>query len=219
MPVKVDAAPSDDERLDTLSRGYVHSKLLKFAKGAELFRAREEANCVYQVISGAVRTYRLLSDGRRHINAFHLIGDIFGLENGPTYRFTAEATVDTKVRVVPRRDLFDAMISVKGGAKDLLGLITLNLIRAESRILLLGQNTAIERVAAFLLEIDQRHSHPDEIALPMTRVDIADYLGLKTETVSRAFSSMQDKEILRFKGMNGRRIILLDRERLAELEA
>src|SRR6185312_16732505 len=77
----------------------------KYNRGAEIFGEAEPAEFVYQVIDGGVRSYKLLSDGRRQINAFHLIGDIFGLENGETHRFTAEAIVETTVRLTRRASL------------------------------------------------------------------------------------------------------------------
>src|SRR5690348_18430747 len=74
----------------------------KYRRGAEIFGEAEPAEYLYQVVDGAVRSYKLLSDGRRQIGAFHLAGDIFGLENGEAHRFTAEAIVDTTVRLAKR---------------------------------------------------------------------------------------------------------------------
>src|SRR6185437_10652370 len=116
----------------------------------------EGADYVYEVITGAVRSYKLLSDGRRQIGAFHLPGDIFGLENGSEHRFTAEAIVDTSVQLVKRFSLEavakqDAMV-----ARNLLRMTTNKLRHAEDHMLLLGRKTALERVAAFLLEMDSR---------------------------------------------------------------
>ncbi|WP_246709451.1 helix-turn-helix domain-containing protein [Bradyrhizobium sp. 6(2017)] len=199
MPIKV--LHSADRRLDALANKCVYSSALKFGKGTELFRERGEAEYAYQVICGAVRTYRLLSDGRRQINSFHLVGDIFGLENGATHRFTADAIVDTEVRVIRRRSLLDAMTNEDGGVNNLLGLITLNLVHAENHMVLLGRKNAFEKVATFLLEMDQRQAQPDKIHLPMSRRDIADYLGLKLETVSRALSKMRDERMLRIDGV------------------
>ena len=87
-----------------------------YKKGTEIYGEKEPADYVYQVKAGAVRSYKLLSDGRRQIGAFHLTGDIFGLENGGEHRFTAEAIVDTTVRLIKRRSLelvaeSDAMVS------------------------------------------------------------------------------------------------------------
>src|SRR3977135_3603714 len=76
-----------------------------YKKGTEIYGEKEPANYVYQVKIGAVRSYKLLSDGRRQIGAFHLVGDIFGLENGSEHRFTAEAIVNTTVRLTERRSI------------------------------------------------------------------------------------------------------------------
>jgi hypothetical protein len=91
--------------LGDLSHGKVGSDEFKYAKGTEIFGQAEPADYIYQVIEGAVRSHKLLSDGRRQIGAFHLPGDIFGLENGNFHRFTAEAIVDTTVRLVKRQSL------------------------------------------------------------------------------------------------------------------
>ena len=126
-----------------------------YKKGSEIYGEKEPADYVYQVKAGSVRSYKLLPDGRRQIGAFHLVGDIFGLENGSEHRFTAEAIVNTTVRLIKRRSLeimaeSDAMVS-----RNLLGMTTENLEHAENHMLLLGRKTSLERVAAFLVEIQQ----------------------------------------------------------------
>ena len=190
----------------------------KYRRGAEIFGEGEETEYVYQIISGTVRTYKLLSDGRRQINSFHLTGDLFGLENGSTYRFTAEAVVETRVRIIRRRSLFDTFASREAGATNFLRLVTRNLQHAEDHMLLLGRKTALEKVAAFLLEMDKRLGRPSVMILPMSRRDIADYLGLTLETVSRALSTLRNENMLRFDGLMQRRLVLLDRVALRELD-
>src|SRR6266480_199614 len=192
----------------------------QYCKKATIFSEGEEANCVYQIASGAVRTCKLFSDGRRLINAFHLPGDIFGLENCSTHRFTAEAIVEAKVRMTRRLSLVDTMANWtrEAGATSFLGLITRNLQHAENHMLLLGRKTALEKVAAFLHEMDTRLDHPNVMDLPMSRRDIADYLGLKLETVSRALATLRDEKVMGFDGSTQRRIVLLDRRRLVELD-
>mgnify|MGYP003694029399 CR=1 FL=1 len=96
-------------------------------------------------------------------------------------------------------------------ALDLLNMTTSNLQHAEDHMLLLGRKTSLERVAAFLLEMDRRLSAAGVMALPMCRRDIADYLGLTLETVSRALSHLHGKGILGFLGQTQRQIVLLDR--------
>ena len=170
------------------------------------------------MIEGAARSYKLLSDGRRQINAFHLVGDIFGLENDGTHRFTAEAIVETIVRLVKRVSLTHVAEQDATVARDLLNMTASNLRHAEDHMLLLGRKTSLERVAAFLLEMDRRLTAAGVMALPMCRRDIADYLGLTLETVSRALSVLHEKRVLGFLGQTQRQIVLLDRPKLAELD-
>jgi CRP/FNR family transcriptional regulator, nitrogen fixation regulation protein len=203
---------------DSLARAQFILSEFKYNRGAEIFGEAEPAEYIYQVVEGAVRSYKLLSDGRRQIGAFHLVGDIFGLENGAAHRFTAEAIVDTTVRLAKRVSLehvaeVDALV-----ARELLSMTTTNLQHAENHMLLLGRKTSLERVAAFLLEMDHRLTAAGVMALPMSRRDIADYLGLTLETVSRALSCLHEKGLLDFVGQTQRQIVLCNRSELAKLD-
>src|ERR1700760_189976 len=204
--------------LGSLSQANIILSEFKYRRGAEIFGETEPAEYVYQVIDGAVRSYKLLSDGRRQIGSFHLTGDIFGLENGGVHRFTAEAIIDTTVRLVKRVSLAVVAETDAAVARDLLNMTATNLQHAENHMLLLGRKTSLERVAAFLLEMDTRLTAAGVMALPMCRRDIADYLGLTLETVSRALSVLHEKGILGFVGQTQRQIVLLDRPKLAELD-
>jgi CRP/FNR family nitrogen fixation transcriptional regulator len=221
MFVRVNADPATrpntlgDLGMTSDSNPIVSLNEFTYKKGTEIYGEKEPAEYVYQVKIGAVRSYKLLSDGRRQIGAFHLVGDIFGLENGSEHRFTAEAIVDTTVRLIRRQSLelvaeSDAMV-----ARNLLSMTTNNLQHAEDHMLLLGRKTSLERVAAFLIEMDRRLTAAGVLALPMSRRDIADYLGLTLETVSRALSRLHELGILGFIGNNQRQIVLLDRQQLA----
>src|SRR5258706_1356744 len=137
----------------------------------EIFGQAEPADYIYQVIEAAVRSHKLLSDGRRQIGAFHLPGDIFGLENGVFHRFTAEAIADTTVRLVKRQSLERVAKTDPAMVRSLLTMTTDNLQHVENHLLLLGRQSATERVGR----------------------DIADYLGLTIETVSRALSAFHRK--------------------------
>src|SRR3954464_4521389 len=189
-----------------------------YAKGTEIYGEKEPADYVYQVKSGAVRSYKLLSDGRRQIGAFHLAGDIFGLENGGEHRFTAEAVIDTTVRLIRRQSLEMVAESDAIVARNLLTMTTSNLQHAEDHMLLLGRKTSLERVAAFLLEMDKRLTAAGVMALPISRRDIADYLGLTLETVSRALSRLHELGALVFIGNTQRQIVLRDKTLLAGLD-
>jgi CRP/FNR family transcriptional regulator, nitrogen fixation regulation protein len=203
-------------RLNTAQARIIASEF-NYRKGKEIFGEKEPAEYVYQVTAGAVRSYKLLSDGRRQIGAFHLAGDVFGLENGSFHRFTAEAIVDTSVRLIKRTSLERVAEEDVSITHDLLYMTTDNLQHAEDHMLLLGRKTSLERVVAFLLEMDRRLTAAGIIALPMCRRDIADYLGLTLETVSRALSKLHGSGILGFLGTNQRQIILLNRQQLANL--
>jgi CRP/FNR family nitrogen fixation transcriptional regulator len=214
------APPSSLNEMGMASASNLKIALSEFTykKGLEIYGEKEPADYVYQVKIGAVRSYKLLSDGRRQIGAFHLVGDIFGLENGGAHRFTAEAIIDTTVRLVRRQSLELAAESDAMVARNLLSMTTSNLQHAEDHMLLLGRKTSLERVVAFLIEMDKRLTAADVMALPMCRRDIADYLGLTLETVSRALSRLHDLGVLGFIANNQRQIVLWDRNRLARLE-
>jgi CRP/FNR family nitrogen fixation transcriptional regulator len=200
------------------SNPMVHLSEFTYKKGNEIYGEKEPAKYVYQVKKGAVRSYKLLSDGRRQIGAFHLAGDIFGLDNGESRRFTAEAVVETTVRLIRRQSLEIVAESDIIVARNLLSMTTSNLQHAENHMLLLGRKTALERVAAFLLEMDERMTAAEVMSLPMSRRDIADYLGLTIETVSRAVSQLNNAGILNFIGKTQREIVILDRQRLASFD-
>ena len=127
-----------------------------YRKDEEIYGEDEPAEYVYQVIRGAVRTYKLLSDGRRQIGAFHLPGDVFGLESGTNHRLAAEAIIDTTVRLVKRSSLEQAANDDVQVARKLWGITAGELRHAENHMLLLGRKSAMERVANFLLEMDRR---------------------------------------------------------------
>ena len=222
MFVNVNANPTNRPKFlgehGSLARAQFLLSEFKYNRGAEIFGEAEPAEYVYQVVEGAVRSYKLLSDGRRQIGAFHLVGDIFGLENGSAHRFTAEAIVDTTVRLAKRVSLEHVAEEDATVARDLLDMTTNNLQHAENHMLLLGRKTSLERVAAFLLEMDSRLNAAGVMALPMSRRDIADYLGLTLETVSRALSCLHEKGILGFVGQTQRQIVLLDRPELTKLD-
>ncbi|WP_425248996.1 helix-turn-helix domain-containing protein [Bradyrhizobium huanghuaihaiense] len=221
MLVRINTVPrmQIDGQLAALAGERMSCCEFRYRRGAEIFGEGEEPEYVYQIVSGAVRTYKLLPDGRRQINAFHLAGDMFGFENETTHRFTAEAIVETNVHLMRRTSILEAVRHGGAGTKDLIKFVTQNLQHAESHMLLLGRKTSLERVTAFLLEMDERLQHPDVMILPMNRRDIADYLGLTLETVSRALSILRDEGLLRFDGNTQRRLELVDRGALAKIDA
>jgi len=210
-------APTIDHFSVIASFSGVAATEYSYRKDEEIYGEGEPCEYVYQVICGAVRTYKLLNDGRRQIGAFHLPGDVFGLDAGSTHRLTAEAIADTTVRLVKRRSLEAAAGSNVQVAHNLWTMTASDLRHAEDHMLLLGRKTATEKVATFLLEMDRRLAKAGMMALPMCRRDIGDYLGLTLETVSRTLSQLSDQGILMFS--SARQIVLRNRQRLADMDA
>ncbi len=163
-----------------------------FARNMQIYRETEPANYVYKLISGSVRTCRALVDGRRQIAAFYLPGDLLGLERGEEHVFSAEAVTDVRLLVTDRisRTKCDNDI-----ARQLWTLMRRELQIAQDHFGLLFK-TAPERVATFLLEMADRMQSRDEVELPMSRQDIADYLGLTIETVSRTLTLFENASVI-----------------------
>src|SRR3954449_11600078 len=219
--ISTKAAPPSFSSSDQFCALTGHAGLLatefSYRKDEEIYGEDESAEYVYQVIRGAVRAYKLLSDGRRQIGTFLLPGDVFGLESGATHRLAAEAVIDTTVRLVKRSSLEQAASVDVLVARKLWMMTAGELRHAEDHMLLLGRKNAMERVATFLLEMDRRLARTGMMALPMCRRDIGDYLGLTLETVSRALSQLHAQGILGFSG--ARQIVLRNRARLHNLDA
>jgi CRP/FNR family nitrogen fixation transcriptional regulator len=187
-----------------------------FARNGEIFGDGEQAEYAYKVVSGAVRTYRILADGRRQIGSFYLPGDVFGLEFGDEHAFSAEAVTKTEVLVAKRSALVALAACDSEVARELWTLTGRELARAQEHIVLLIK-TAQERVAAFLLEMAERRPAGDTIELPMSRQDIADYLGLTIETVSRTLSALENEAAIELP--NSRRVVLRNRPALRDINA
>ncbi|MDG4875279.1 helix-turn-helix domain-containing protein [Mesorhizobium sp. WSM4935] len=174
-----------------------------FTAGAEIYAQGEKAGALYQVEFGAVRIYRLLADGRRQISAFHLAGETFGFEADTTHHFFAEAINATGVRVYRTPSGMDM-------SRQLLPLALKGLTRAQEHLLVLGRQNAIERVAAFLVEMSERQGGLRQVELPMSRNDIGDYLGLTIETVSRVFTRLKEKGVIRLLSLRSIEILKRD---------
>lgn len=187
---------------------------MTFARNEEVFGEGEQAEYLYQVRSGAIRTYKVLNDGRRQVGAFYLPGDVFGIEAGETHSFSAEAIVPSSVNVVKRSMINSRASGDSTLARQLLELTIDELQRTQAHILLLIK-TARERVAGFLLEMASRAKSRNEVDLPMSRQDIADYLGLTIETVSRTLTQLENASTIALP--SSRRIVLCNQAALSRL--
>lgn len=164
---------------------------MRFTRNEEVFAEEEETAFVYKVISGAVRDVRVLSDGRRQVGAFHLAGEVFGLDCGESHRYTAEAVIDSEIALVRRSALEKAAEADAVTARKLWSVTSRDLQRLQEHMLLLGRKSAIERVASFLRSMFSRSPAGDGVDLAMSRSDIADYLGLTIETISRSLTQLE----------------------------
>jgi CRP/FNR family nitrogen fixation transcriptional regulator len=160
----------------------------------------DETGPLYLVEFGTVRICQMTPDGRRQITSFCYTGDVFGLEPGAEHEFYAESVDGAGIRVL--RPANEA-----GFAQKLLSLALRRFARMQSHLVLLGRLSANEKVARFLLDLMQRQAD-DMIHLPMQRNDIADYLGITFETVSRVLRVLRDKGIVRVTSVD--RIEILD---------
>jgi CRP/FNR family nitrogen fixation transcriptional regulator len=183
--------------------------------GETIFDEGQSADRVYQLISGALRTCRLLRDGRRQIEAFHFPGDVFGLESGAAYRVSAQTLSATLARVMPRAAL-ETLAAERGDVvRRLLALTTDSLRRSQDHALMLGRRAACERVAALLLDLAERTGAQALLDVPMGRQDMADYLGLTIETVSRTLTQFQHDGLIALPA--ARKVLLRDRAALAAM--
>ncbi len=187
---------------------------MSYPRNTEIFGEDEPSDYLYKVVSGSVRTYKILSDGRRQIGGFYLPGDVFGLESADEHSFSAEAITDTKLLVVKRSAVAALASRDAGIARELFDLTGRELRRMQERVLLLVKS-AQERVASFLLEMAERASAGNIVELPMSRQDIADYLGLTIETVSRTLSGLESAAAIEVP--TSRRIVLRNRPALNRL--
>jgi CRP/FNR family transcriptional regulator, nitrogen fixation regulation protein len=190
--------------------------LMTFARNSEIYGENEPADYLYKVVSGTVRTYKVLVDGRRQIGAFYLPGDMFGLETSDEHSFSAEAISDCKIIVIKRSAVIALAAKDNDVARQMWALTARELERLQEHNLILIKS-AQERVAGFLLEMADRASGNGAVELPMSRQDIADYLGLTIETVSRTLTHLEKTAAIEVP--TSRRIVLRNRSALNRLNA
>lgn len=198
---QMDDQPAPDVLAEMMQRLGVR---VRYRKDEEVFAQDSEADGVRLVVSGAVRTTRLLSDGRRQVGAFYFPGELL-IETSPVHRFSAEALCDAVVLTV-------RSATIRGLAGDgrldraIWETIRRELERTQDHLMVLGRKTASERVASFLMSLAQRRGAGRSVSMPMSRQDMADYLGLTIETVSRMLTQLQSAEVVEFDGYRNFRV-------------
>ena len=186
-----------------------------YARNEEIFAEGDRADCWFKVVSGAVRVCKLMADGRRHIAEFHFAGDCFGFDSLTERLFSAEAVGDAVIMRFPRRATERLIDESPKLARCLREMTLRDLANAQMHMMMLGRMSAPERVATFLLDLADRRDASRVLDLPMSRADIADYLGLTIETVCRVLSSFKRDGIIDIP--NAHRIELRNRAALAEI--
>ena len=173
----------------------VAGTVVNFAQDREIYAEGAAAGAFYKVVSGVVRTCKFLSDGRRQIDAFYRAGDIFGIEADAQHSLSAEAVSDCTLIAYRRRGV-DAAIAEGTGIEQLFDHLLRRVAQTQEHALLLGRRSALEKVAAFLVDWADQSAEGKVVSLAMTRQDIADYLGLTIETVSRTLSQLEREGLI-----------------------
>ena len=188
-----------------------------FAQDREIFAQGDDADYFFKLVSGVVRTCKFLTDGRRQIDAFYVAGDIFGFEQDEEHRLSAEAVADCTV-IAYRKVKSDPFAGTdRHLSRELLNFAMRGMTQAQNHSLLLGRRSAMEKVAGFLLDWARRSANHRQITLAMSRQDIADYLGLTIETVSRTLSQLERDHVIALP--SARQIKLYNIDQLEELAA
>ena len=190
---------------------------LKLAPGQTLFHEGDPATRVFTLTQGSLKLYKLLADGRRQVTGFLHPGDFLGISVDDEHAFSAEALEDSILCWFPRSRFDDFVDEHSAMERELYRMAAHELAAAQQQFVLLGRKTATERLASFLLLLSERAGRSgaqccETIRLPMSRSDIADYLGLTKETVSRVISALKRDRIVRLDSLDV--VEILDRGRL-----
>ena len=189
--------PAVDRLAALTTRRHLRTKQIAFHEG-------DSAEALFEVIDGVLKLYKLMPDGRRQITGFAYPGQMLGIGPREDYACTAEALTDAVLARYPLVQLEALCDEVPALARRLLSLTAAELVAAQDQMLLLGRKSAVERIASFLLRLSEaaeaQGQDPGELSLPMSRTDIADYLGLSIETACRVLSQLSRNGVIETRG-------------------
>lgn len=192
---------------------------VRYDAGHTVFAEGDQADTLYNVTVGTVKLYKLLPDGRRQITGFLLPGDFLGLSVNENYAYSAETVTPSTVCRFPRRRMEALLDEFPKMQRRLFSMASNELAAAQDQMLLLGRKTAKEKICSFLLMLSQRaqrRGHKENpVHVPMSRADIADYLGLTTETVSRTFTQLKTSRVISL--LEGNKVQIHDMDDLFDL--
>jgi CRP/FNR family nitrogen fixation transcriptional regulator len=188
-----------------------------FVENREVYREGDKAHFFFEVALGLVRTCTFLRDGRRHIDAFYVPGNVFGIEAGTEHGLSAETVCNSRVISYHRRDLEMLAATDERFSRDLFSYAMQSLARSQQHAVSLSRRCAVEKLATFLIDWSAYSPRSEVLILEMPRQDIADYLGLTVETVSRTFAYLEAKALIELP--TARQIRLKDPEGLRDLNS
>lgn len=192
---------------------------VRLVSGQMLFQEGDDADTVFNVVQGIIKLYKLLPDGRRQITGFLFAGDFLGIAASGAYSHSAEAVADVTLCRFPRKKLYQLFERFPKLESRLLGIATDELTAAQDQMLLLGRKTASEKLSSFLLALARRSGVTgdagDPVHVPMTRTDVADYLGLTVETVSRTLGRLKQAGLIEVP--NAHEVVLTRRDEIEEI--
>ena len=194
-----------------------HGLVRTIAAGAQIFAEGDASDRFYRIQHGVVRTCRFLNDGRRQIDAFYAEQDLFGFERDGERRLTADAVTDCTLIAYPRLRSANEPDAALHHAPELLIQALHGMARAQEHALLLGRRGAGEKLASFLLQCQGAPEGAATVRLPMSRQDIADYLGLTIETVSRTFTQLERDGVIALPA--AKQVVIRNVGKLRELAA
>lgn len=187
----------------------------KLDPGQHLFHQGDDDRNIYKIESGLVRVYRILSDGRRQIISLRFAGDVLGFETAAERQCSAEAITPVKVRSLDENSTYRRLRDEPALAPQLVSLLSQELENARGQIAVLNRRSAIEKLAAFILELHRRQGECGIVEIPLSRTDIADFLGLTIETVSRNLTKLRTRRIIELPRIHS--LVIIDLERLEAL--
>jgi CRP/FNR family transcriptional regulator len=181
----------------SLSDIFQFSSTETISPGKTICWEADKANHLFQVVEGVVRIQRIIGEGRRVITAFLFAGDLIGAALQEIYLFTAEAVNECKIRRVSRKSFHDEVARSERLRPEYIALLSQEMAAAHEQMVLLSKKNAEERLCSFVVRLAERSPVKKEtLSIPMNRQDIADYLGLTIETVSRTISKLAARNIL-----------------------
>ncbi len=217
----VDNTPKSNGEVGILDDRLATSPLRRVEAREHLWCEGDQRTHVYRVETGSVCVYKVLPDGRRHVVDFAFPGDLVGLGLTPEHTFNAQALVGTRLKGLTVGAFNQALREDSRWAIKLYEALSMELEAARAQLLMVSKRVSTERVASFLLTLSERNAkrggESEVISLPMRRIDIADFLGLTIETVSRTFTKLKTSRVISL--LPGNLVRIVDRSRLEELAA